>query len=60
MLFFKMHSPNSIRESVNGVLSSHASNAFCIDINPSSCRTLGCRPTTSIVNKIISSGKEVR
>ena len=55
-----MHSTNSVRESVNTVLSSRALNAYYIAINPLSCRILGYRPTASIVHEIISSGKGVK
>ena len=41
MLFFKTHSANSIRESVETVLSSRASNAFHIATNQSSWGILG-------------------
>ena len=57
MLFFKTHSANSIRDSVEILLSFRKSRAFLIAINPSSCGILGYRPTTSTVHSITSSGK---
>ena len=57
MLFYKKHSVNSIRDSVQILLSFRKSKAFLIAINPSSCGILGYTPTTSIVHSIKSSGK---
>ena len=60
MLFFKMHSANSIGKSVKTVLSSYTFNIFRIANNPSSWGILGYRPKASIVYKTISSCKEGR
>ena len=57
MLFFKTHSASSNNDSVEIVLSSLVSRAFLTAFKPSSCGILGYRPTTSIVQKIKSSGK---
>ena len=54
---FKTHSPSSIRDSVEILLSFRKSRAFLVAINPSSCGILGYRPTTPIVHSITSSGK---
>ena len=58
ILFFNMHSDKSIRESVDIVLSSLYYKDFLNAIKPSSCRIFGCKPTASIVYRIITSGKE--
>ena len=55
-----MHSSNSIRESVEILLSFRKSSDFLIDINLSPCAILGYRPATSIVYSITSSGKGER
>ena len=55
MLFFKTHSANSIRASVEILLSFRKSRAFLIAINPSSWGILGYRPTKSIVHSVTSS-----
>ena len=57
LLFFKMHSANSVGNPVEILLSFCKSKSFLIAINPSSCSILGYRPTTSIVPSITSSGK---
>ena len=54
ILFFKMNSANSIRDSVEIILSFRKSRAA---INPSLCGILGYRPTASMVHSITSSGK---
>ena len=56
-VIFKIHSANSIRDSVGILLSFHKSRAFLIAINPWSCGILGYRLTTSTVHIITSSGK---
>ena len=57
ILFFNTHSAKSIRESVDIVLSSLDSKDFLNAIKPLSCEIFGCKPTTSMVHKIISSGR---
>ena len=57
MLFFKTHLANSMRDSVEFLLSFRQPRAFLIAINPSSCVILGYRPITSIVHSITSVGK---
>ena len=55
--FFSTHSAKSIRESLDIVLSSLDSNNFLNAIKPSSCGIFGYKPTTSMVHRIMSSGK---
>ena len=57
MFFFNTHSAKSIRESVDIILSSLDSKDFLNAINSSSCGVFGYKPTTSIVHRIMSSGK---
>ena len=60
MPFFKTHSANSIRDSIEILLSFPKSRAFFIAINSSPCTILGYRPTTSIIHNIRWSGKGER
>ena len=57
MLFLNTHSAKSIRESVDNVLSSLDSKDFLNPIKPSSSGIFGYKPTTSMVHRIMSSGK---
>ena len=57
ILLFNMHSAKSIRESVDIILSSLDSKDFLNAINLTSCGILGYKPTTSIMHRIMSSGK---
>ena len=57
ILFFNTHSAKSIRESLDIFLSSLDSKDFLNTIKPSSCGIFGYKPTTSMVHRIMSSGK---
>ena len=57
IFLFNKHSAKSIKESVNIVLSSLDSKHFLNAIKPSSCGIFGYKPTTSMVHRIMSSGK---
>ena len=56
-LFFKTHSAKRIKLSVEMVWSSRLSSAFRITSSPSLCGIFGYNPTTSVVQRIKSSGK---
>ena len=60
ILFFNTQSAKSIRESVDIVLSSLDSKDFLNTIKPSSCEIFGYKPTTSMVHRIMSSGRGER
>ena len=57
ILFFNTHSLKSIRESVDIVLSFLDSKDFLNAIKLSLCEIFGYKPTTSMVHRIMSSGK---
>ena len=59
ILFFNTNSAKSIMESVSIVLSSLDSKDFLNAIKHSSCGIFGYKPTTSIVHRIMPSGKRV-
>ena len=60
ILFFKTHSADSIRDSVEILFLFCKSRAFLVAINTSSCVISEYRPTTSLVHSITSSGKGER
>ena len=57
ILFYNTHLAKSRSESVDIVLSSLDSKDIFNALKPSSCGIFGYKPTTSIVHRIMSSGK---